>query len=237
MEKLDTGLPLDWHPDGTPIFNRSDLIRGPRTIEPDNGIIYDNLMLPEHRHLRPEIRFNMIIIPPDGKDNLDRKANYVYLGKSYPDQKRSFIFGRVIQGYDASCRVILQRWEKVGYVTDFVVLTLQPMQLAIVPPTYECILASASSKEPSRFFEIQAWDEVRNIETIKELNGPGYDLYCNGKIVPNSNYNELSIPRIHPGHDSFNFMKRRPLYEMLTSYPKGFDFINPPRDEFFAGAV
>ena len=63
MEKVATALPLDWHPDGIPIFLRGDLIRDPRPLEPANAEIYDNIILPEHKHLRPEIRLNLIRIP------------------------------------------------------------------------------------------------------------------------------------------------------------------------------
>ncbi|MHA2250872.1 MAG: hypothetical protein ACXAD7_10950 [Candidatus Kariarchaeaceae archaeon] len=233
METVETGLPLDWHGDGIPIFLRGDFIRDPRPLEP-NGFIYDNLILPEHKHLRPELRFNMIRIP--AMQNQE-STNAVWLGKSYPDAKRGFVFGRVIQALDQNCRIILQRWVEPGVVTDYVMLTMQALQLSLVSPVYECILVNASPEFPARFFELQSTEEVRNIDDIKSLNGPGYILEPNGGFLPNQNYSELPIPRIHPGHDHFRFMQRRPLYEMLTSYPKGFDFIDPPRDEFFIGAV
>ncbi|MCY3413901.1 MAG: hypothetical protein INQ03_19820 [Candidatus Heimdallarchaeota archaeon] len=232
---MDLSLPLDWHNDGTPIFNRGDIIRPSRPTEPSIGITYDNLMLPEHRHLRPELRFNLHVIPP-GNTTTDQ-ASSIYLGKSYPDSKRGFIFGRIIQALDPTCRVILQRWERTGIVTDFVQLICQPLHLAMVPPTYESVLINAAVDAPARFFEIQAWEEARNIDTIKSLGGPGYILKKDGGLIPNSNYDELPIPRIHPGLDGFKFMSRRSLYEMLTHYPKGFDFIDPPYDEFFAGSV
>ncbi len=232
MEKIDTGLPLDFHPDGTPIFQRGDFIRPARPM--DDGVIYDNLMLPEHKHLRPELRFNMIQI----LGNLGTEwAKNVMLGKSYPDEKRGFVFGRVIQALDSNCRVILQRWNKPGVVTDFVMLTMQPLQLALVPPVYETILCNASDEFPARFFELHAKEEMRNTDVIHNLEGSGYLLRNDGHLIPNKNYIELPIPRIHPGLDGFKFMQRRPLYEMVTSYPKGFDFIDPPRDEFFVGAI
>ena len=99
------------------------------------------------------------------------------------------------------------------------------------------ITFNASDEFPARFFEIQSTEEVRNIDGLKLLQGTGYILENNGNLLPNKNYSELPIPRIHPGHEHFRFMQRRPLYEMFTSYPKGFDFIDPPRDGFFVGAV
>ena len=232
---MDFGLPLDWHPDGTPIFLRGDIIRPARPMGPDNGVIYDNLMLPEHKHLRPEIRFNLINIPP--RVNSGDKVACVWLGKSYPDVKRGFVFGRIIQALDSTCRVTLQRWTEPGRVTDYVVLIMQPLQLAMIPPTYECILSNVSDDLPARFFEICAYEESRNIDTIGTLGGAGYILKKDGGLLPNKSYDELPIPRFHPGLDSFKFLQRRPLYEMLTQYPKGFDFIDPPHDEFFAGSV
>jgi hypothetical protein len=207
VETLETGLPLDWHGDGTPIFLRGDFIRDPRDLPPGTGKIYDNIILPEHKSLRPELRFNLLRIPALEGHN---SAQSIWLGKSNPDPK---------------------------VVTDFVMLTMQPLQLAVVPPTYETIVLNASDNLPARFFELQAKEELRDIETIGRLEGPGYILQSSGQLVPNTNYNELPIPRIHPGLEEFKFLQRRPLYEMLTSYPKGFDFIDPPNDLFFSGSV
>ena len=114
---------------------------------------------------------------------------------------------------------------------------MSPLQFAVVPPTYECILINLSKDSTARFFELQAREEKRNIEQLTELNGSGYLQLADGKLKPNQNYDELPIPRIHPGLVSFRFLSRRPLYQMLTQFPKGFDFIDPPRNEFFAGAV
>jgi hypothetical protein len=234
VETLETGLPLDWHGDGTPIFLRGDFIRDPRDLPPGTGKIYDNIILPEHKSLRPELRFNLLRIPALEGHN---SAQSIWLGKSNPDPKRGFVFGRIIQAMDESCRIILQRWSTPGVVTDFVMLTMQPLQLAVIPPTYETIVLNASDNLPARFFELQAKEELRDIETIGRLEGPGYILQSSGQLVPNTNYNELPIPRIHPGLEEFKFLQRRPLYEMLTSYPKGFDFIDPPNDLFFSGSV
>lgn len=236
MEQVPTALPLSWHPDGTPIFERGDFIRQPRPLLPsddNSAVMYDELMLPEHKHLRPELRFNLVVLEP----SINREANQAWLGKSYPDEKRDFIFGRVIQALDSSCRVILQRWSEPGKVTDFVMLAMQPLQLAIVPPTYECVVLNYSTQTPARFFELQAREEVRNVDTIKAMQGTGYLLLTARELEVNKNYDELPIPRIHPGLTAFRFLQRRPLYEMLTHYPIGFDFIDPPRHDFFAGAV
>ena len=143
----------------------------------------------------------------------------------------------MIQGLDSSCRVILQRWDEKGKVNDFLLLGLQPLLLAVVPPNYETILLNASTESPARFFELQAREEQRNTDILEELNGPGYLVKADGGFEPNTNYDELPVPRIQPGLNGFRFLQRRPLYEMLTGYPKGFDFIDPPRPEFFAGAV
>lgn len=230
---MDLALPLDWHSDGTPIFNRGDIIRPPRSLPPD-GVIYDNLVLSEHRHLRPELEFNLIVIPP-------REANVmapmVWLGKSYPDSRRGFVFGRVIQALDSNCMVIMQRWTRTGIITDFVKLHMQPFHLAVVPSSYEAVLVNSLEEKPARFFELRAEQEVRNTDTIAGFDGPGYLPTKDGGLQPNDNYSELPIPRIHPGLDGFKFMDRRSLYEMFTHYPKGFDFIDPPKDEFFVGAV
>lgn len=233
MEKLPLGLPLDWHSDGTPIFLRGDFIRDPRPLPPNPGVIYDNLMLPEHRHLHPNSKFNMLIIPPSTKD----KLNEIWLGQSYPDKKRGFKFGRLIQALDSTCRVILQRWETAGYITDFIYLTMQPFEYAIVSPVYETILLNGSSDSPARFFEIHAREEVRNIENITDLGGSGYIAYSAGKLLPNSNYDELSIPRITPGLVEFKFLKRRSLYESYIGLSKLFDFIDPPVEGFYIGGV
>ena len=231
MEKLPLGLPLDWHPDGTPIFQRGDFIRDPRSLPPNSGVIYDNIVLPEHRSLHSNSRFNMIVLPPTVED----KLNEIWLGQSYPDRKRGYKFGRIIQALDITCRVIIQRWEKPGYVTDFVYFTLQPLEYVIVPPVYETILLNASTDTPARFFEIHAKNEKRNTETILELDGTGYLAYQKGKLLPNKNYDELPIPRITPGLFEFKFLKRRSLYTNYIGFAKLFDFIDPPNDGFFVG--
>ena len=234
MESTPTNLPLSWHDDGTPIFERGDIIRQARPLLPHNSqysVMYDDLMLPEHRHLRPEVRFNMIVLGA-----IPNSSNQAWLGKSYPDPKRNVVFGRVIQALDRSCRVILQRSESTGKVNDFVVLNMLPLQLAVVPPTYETVLMNRSEEIPARFFEIQAREEKRNTEDLESLQGSGY-LLNGSNVTPNPKYEELVIPRFTPGQVSFRFLQRRPLYEMLTSYPKGFDFIDPPRPDFFAGSV
>ncbi|MHA2501713.1 MAG: hypothetical protein ACXAE3_02395 [Candidatus Kariarchaeaceae archaeon] len=234
MESTPTDLPLSWHTDGTPIFERGDIIREARPLPPhhdDNVVIFDDLMLPEHRHLRPELRFNLYLLK-----NREDSVNQAWLGKSHPDPRRDFIFGRIIQALDDSCRVILQRSDSDGSINDFVVLNMQPLQLAIVPPTYETVLMNQSFQSPARFVEIHAREEKRNIDQLQALGGPGY-LLSGSTVTPNDRYSALPIPRFHPGQEAFRFLQRRPLYEMLTSYPKGFDFIDPPRDEFFAGAV
>lgn len=233
MEKLPLGLPLDWHSDGTPIFLRGDFIRDPRPLSPDSGVIYDNLGLPEHRHLHPNSRFNMLIVPPSRKD----KLNEIWLGQSYPDKKRGFKFGRIIQALDRTCRVILQRWETAGCITDFIYLTMQPFEYAIISPVYETILLNSSEDSPARFFEIQAREESRNIDTISKLEGPGYIAYAGGKLLPNSKYDELSIPRITPGIVEFKFLKRRSLYDSYIGLAKFFDFIDPPNEGFYIGGV
>ena len=61
---MNTGLPLDFYPDGLPIFLRGDFIRSPQTTIPSHGVIYENLVLPEHLHLHPKLSFNLAIIPP-----------------------------------------------------------------------------------------------------------------------------------------------------------------------------
>lgn len=233
MEKLPLGLPLDWHTDGTPIFLRGDFIRDPRTLFPNTGVIYDNLVLPEHRHLHPNSRFNMLILPPSNTD----KLNEIWLGQSNPDKKRGFKFGRIIQALDRSCRVILQRWEISGKITDFIYFTLQPYEYTIISPVYETILVNGSSDSPARFFEIQAREEVRNIDDITKLEGPGYLPYDKGKLLPNSNYDELPIPRITPGLVEFKFLKRRSLYDSYVGLAKFFDFIDPPIESFYIGSV
>lgn len=234
---MEYGLPLEWHPDGTPIFQRGDIIRPARPMDPDHGVIYDNLILPEHKHLRPEIRFNLINIPPVEGGETNELVSSLWLGKSYPEEKRGFVFGRIIQALDATCRVTLQRWTEPGKITDFVTLIMQPLQLAMVPPTYECILSNVSDDIPARFFELCAYEESRNTDTINSYGGPGYLMKKDGTLLPNQNYDELPIPRFHPGLDTFKFLQRRPLYKMFTQFPKGFDFIDPPHDEFFAGSV
>ena len=233
MEKIPLGLPLDWHVDGTPIFLRGDFIRTPRNLAPKSGLIYDNLVLPEHRHLHPNSWFNMLVLPPSYEDRL----NKIWLGQSYPDKKRGFKFGRIVQALDRSCRIILQRWEKAGCITDFIYFTLQPFEYTIVSPVYETILINGSHDSPARFFEIQAREEIRNIDIITELEGPGYIPYKEGKLSPNSNYDELPVPRITPGLVEFKFLRRRSLYSTYVGLAKFFDFIDPPNESFFIGGV
>ena len=232
MEKLPLGLPLDWHPDGTPIFMRGDFIRDARPLQP-NGVIYDDLTLPEHRHLHPISKFNMFILPP----SLEEKLTETWLGQSYPDIRHGQKFGRIIQALDISCRVILQRWESAGYITDFLYFTLQPLEYVVVPPVYETILLNASNNGPARFFEIQAREEKRNVDNIGKLNGTGYLALTEGKLLPNAEYYELPIPRIIPGLVEFKFLRRRSLYDSYIGLAKLFDFIDPPVEGFFIGGV
>ena len=251
------GLPLDFYPDGLPIFLRGDFIRSPRPLGPDHGVIYENLVLPEHLHLHPKLNFNLAVIPPttdveiNSKELLDNPkyvetlnksreteiAPSIYFGKSVPDQKHGRIYGKIIQALDSNCRVILQRWKSPGKIDDFVILTLQSMQFAIIPASYEFSLVNASTELSARFVMLVAREENSDLETIRELNGSGYLLKKDGSIISNIHYSELPIPRIHQGHIEFKLLQRRPLYEMLTAFPKRFDFLVPTQDLFFSGAV
>ena len=233
MEKLPLGLPLDWHSDGTPIFLRGDFIRDPRPMGPNSGVIYDNLVLTEHRSLHPNSKFNMLILPPSNEEKLEE----IWLGQSFPNNRHGLKFGRIIQALDSSCRVILQRWFDKGYVNDFIYFTLQPLEFVIVPPVYETVLLNASYESPARFFEIQAREEKRNIDCMTDLQGTGYLAHRMGKLTPNSNYDELPIPRITPGLTEFKFLKRRSLYESYVRLAKYFDFIDPPIEGFYIGGV
>ncbi len=233
MEKIPIGLPLDWHTDGTPIFLRGDIIRDPRNLEPHKGVIYDNIILPEHKHLQPNSKFNILVLPPSNQEKLEE----IWLGQSYPGTRHGLKFGRIIQSIDNSCRVILQRWLEKGYITDFIYFTLQPLEYVIVPPVYETILLNGSNESPARFIEVQAREEKRNTDIIKELEGSGYTAHQGGRLIPNSNYNELPIPRITPGLVEFKFLKRRALYESYIGLAKYFDFIDPPIEGFFIGGV
>ncbi|MCH8907396.1 MAG: hypothetical protein IH840_09935, partial [Candidatus Heimdallarchaeota archaeon] len=164
-------------------------------------------------------------------------ASMSYIGKSLPDSKRGFRFGRIIQGLDSNCRLILQRWNNKGFVTDFLLFTFLPLQFALVPPAYVSIVLNPSNEMTTRFFTLDAKEEKTDIETIDQLGGPGYLLKKDGKLVPNINYAELSIPRIHPALDQHKFLQRSPLYTMFTKSSKSFDFIDPPREDFFAGSL
>ena len=236
MDRTPTDLPLSWHDDGTPIFERGDFIRQARPLPPSQeepSVIYDELMLPEHRHLRPELRFNLIVLPA----STGEMAQVAWLGRSAPDIKHGYRYPRLLQALDSSCTILLQRWTEPGKVTDFIKLSMQPLHLAAVPSNYEVILVNSSQHSPARFVEIQAKEEVRDTENLETLAGSGYLIKSDGGFLPNQNYDELPVPRIKPGLDGFRFLQARPLYMMLTSYPKGFDFIDPPRPEFFIGAV
>lgn len=234
---IASGLPIKFHDDGTPVFERTDLIRPPIPLPGvNNPVIYQNLILPEHRALMPECRFNMIVLPPKN-EHITR----AWLGKSQEDPKTHLGFGRVLQAMDSTSRIVLQRMRReipprYGYIDDFIILNMNQMQLAIVPPNYEVEIVNFGPK-PVRFFELKAKEEVRDIGQIKELNGMGYIVKDDGGLQPNSNYSELPIPRFQPGLDQFKFLKKRPLYKMFTQYPKGFDFIDPPDLTFFHGAL
>ncbi len=240
MEKIDIGLPIDFHPDGTPIFGRSDIIRDNRPLTP-NGLIYDNMILPEHRSLRPEISINLIVIPSveyiENDDDDVPISPMAYLGRSKIDEKRGYAFGKILQGLDNNCRIILQRWKKPGYVTDAIVFALKPLQFVIVPPNYEVTLINASNNEPARFIELCAKDEIRETKYLEEFNGPGYVLRQDGSMISNYHYNELPIPRIQQGHETYRFLRRLPLYRMFIEFPRGFDFIDSSDNSFYVGAV
>ena len=177
---------------------------------------------------------NLIRVPPSDESEF---ATATYVGMSEPDIRRGFKFGRIIQALDKNCRVILQRWNEKGIITDFLLLTFLPLQFALIPPSYESILLNSSGDESARFFVLYAKEETCDITTIQDLNGAGYRLKKDGGLVPNENYTELPVPRIHPAMDQFRFLYRWPLYDLFTNFPKGFDFIDPPRPEFFAGSV
>ena len=235
MENTPTHLPLGWHEDGTPIFNRGDFIRTGRPLPPtlsNDAIIYDELILPEHRHLRPEIKFNLILL----KKSTNKFAQTVWLGKSSIDEKTGFTYPRIIQSLDSTGRILLQRTDSKGIVSDIVILVMNPLHLAIIPSNYETVLFNLSTQSPSRFFELNAREEIKNIDHLKSMNGPGYILKSNGDLEVNKNYSEIPIPRFQPGLENFKFLQKRPLYEMLTHYPKGFDIFDPPNHSFFLGS-
>jgi len=236
MDQTPTFLPLSWHTDGTPIFERGDLIRQSRPLAPyeqNEAVIYDDLILPEHKHLRPELRLNLIVI----QSSAGTLAHHGYIGQSEPDPRHASVYPRLIQALDSTCRVILQRHNEPDCLNDFILFTLQPLQLIAVPPTYQTVLTNSAESSPARFLELQAREESRGLDLLKQQAGPGYHLKTAGGFQANEKYRELPVPRIRPGLDDFRFLQRRPIYEMLTAYPKGFDFIDPPRPEFFTGAI
>ncbi|MDH5402490.1 MAG: hypothetical protein OEZ01_00450 [Candidatus Heimdallarchaeota archaeon] len=232
MELTPVGLPLDWHEDGTPIFLRGDFIRPARKMIPHHSVIYDHLMLPEHLHLLPELRFNLFVL-----ESSKNTTEEIWLGKSAIDEKRGYIFGRIIQALDSTGRIIIQRSSDIGKVNDFIIYSLQPLQFVVIPANYECVLLNQSRETPARFVELQSREEVRDVSSLTLLEGSGYRQKIDGKLEPNSNYDELPIPVIKPAFDEFRFIRRRPLYEMITSFPQGFDFIDPPNESFYTGSV
>lgn len=231
------GLPLKFHDDGIPIFERGDIIRDPIAVKGSgNALLYRELFLPEHRALCPDIRFNLYVLPA-----AEEKETRAWIGKTMQESRATIMYGRVFQALDHDCIVIVQRnyndgIPNNGKIDDFVLLHLTPMQLAVIPPGYEVELVNIS-KHAAKFFEIQAREEVRSTEQLESREGTGYIYKFEGKVEPNSNYEELPIPRFQPGLDSFKFMKKRPLYKMLTQYPKGFEFMHPPNPLFFHGAL
>ncbi len=234
---IAAGLPIRFHEDGTPVFERNDIIRPPIPLPGVNSpVLYQNLILTEHRALMPECRFNMIVLPPRGEE-----ITRLWLGKSKEDPRTHIGFGRIIQAMDSTSRIILQRMSRrgvprYGYIDDFVILTMSHMQLAVIPPGYEVEIVNFGTKA-ARFFELKAKEEVRDIGQIEELGGMGYIMTDDGSLRPNENYSELPIPRFQPGLDQFKFLKKRPLYQMFTQYPQGFNFIDPPDLTFFHGAL
>lgn len=230
------GLPVSFHEDGTPIFERSDIIRPAIPLEgEENPQIYQNLIIPEHRSRIPLLRFNLIVLPGNTSG-----VTRAWLGKSKLTSSEPHPFGRVIQSLDYTGRIILQRQNKhdpeLDAIDDFVVLNMQPMQLAVIPPEYEVELVNIGNS-PARFFEVQAKEETRDFERLIMNDGMGYIYQRDGNLQPNTAYDELSIPRIQPGLDSFKFLQKRPLYTMLVQYPQGFEFMDPPDPSFFHGAI
>lgn len=220
------GLPLDFHDDGTPIFNRGDFIRDPIPLFGNNDpLLYDNLILPEHRHLRPEIKFNLIVLPPAKENPTTAFVN---------ERNR---FGRVIQALDPNCTALVQQRTDITRVRRFFVYHMRPMQFILPPPAYETQLVNNSRERPARFFEINAREEQRTLKELIDLEGFGYQLTMKGNLEPNPKYDELPIPEIRQGLDQFKFLINRPLYTILVSYPQGFSFIDPSNVQFFSGSV
>jgi hypothetical protein len=233
---VSTGLPISFHEDGIPIFERSDIIRPAISLDGvGENYLYQNLVLPEHRALRPEIRLNLIVL----SSKINNKVSRSWLGKTKTSKSQKIEYGRVIQALDSTGRVIIQkinRNSEIKSVIDFVIFSVSPMQLVIIPPEYEVELVNLG-QTPMKFLEIQANEESRDVESLIRSNGMGYILESENNLQPNIEYDELSIPRFVSAHDSFKFLRKRPLYTMITQYPKGFEFMDPPDPLFFHGAV
>ena len=98
-------------------------------------------------------------------------AQTVWLGKSSIDEKTGFTYPRIIQSLDSTGRILLQRTDSKGIVSDIVILVMNPLNLAIIPSNYETVLFNLSTQSPSRFFELNAREEIKNIDHLKSMNG------------------------------------------------------------------
>ncbi len=224
--KVPYGLPLDFHDDGTPIFNRGDFIRDPIPMNGANyPVLYQNLILPEHRALNPSIQFNLHVLPPA----TDQPTTSLLSGITE--------YGRIIQALDPNCTVAIQKRTSKTKVQRFYLYHLKPLQFCVVPPRYDTQLINNSSEKPAKFFELKAKEDTRNIEDLLELNGLGYTMTMTATLEPNKNYDELPIPEIRPGLEQFKILIPRPLYTIYTLNPQAFSFIDPPNHAFFSGAV
>ncbi|RMG21781.1 MAG: hypothetical protein D6732_26860 [Methanobacteriota archaeon] len=220
------GLPIDFHDDGTPIFNRGDFIRDPIPLNGDNQpLLYENLILPEHRHFMPEIKFNLIVLPP-AKEN----PTTAFLNERNQ-------WGRVIQALDPNCSALIQQRIDKTKVRRFFLYHMKPMQFILPPPEYESQLVNNSKEKPAKYFEINAKEERRDLHDLLALNGFGYRMTMQATLDPNPNYDELPIPEIRQGLEQFKFLTNRPLYTLFVNFPHGFSFIDPPNVQFFSGAV
>ncbi len=218
------GLPLDFHDDGTPIFNRGDFIRDPIPLTGDNNpVIYENLILPEHRHLFPNIKFNLIVLPPA----TDKPTS------AYLNEKNAF--GRIIQALDPNCSAAIQLRDAKTIVKRFYLYHINPMRLVLPPPNFETQLLNNSTERPARYFEIQEKDEKRIFKELLELDGFGYKMKMDATLDPNPNYDELPIPEIRQGLEQFRFINTRPLYTMMVEYASSLQSLQSP--QFFSGAI